>query len=297
MKRGFAVHRAIFDKKPGFLSLQGAGLRPGNSSPIIWTQPITLLMLKRLTNLIKGFFGLFIGDLEKKNPEALLEVEKENLRKQISEFNKGLANHAGLCERLMSRVRTLEKQYDELRAKTSANLKAGNKKLAGQYALQLKEVTREMDSNEKQLEEAEARYKELINARDVSVKEARTKIEKLRRGIDEMKVEKAMAELNEMAAGMVNEIGEGGDTLNRLEEIVEEERAKAAGRARVARGMIDTTEVEMKESEQEAMEEQALADFAAMEGLDIGEKPAPAEKDDTEPEKETNRTMGPKETE
>ena len=48
-----------------------------------------------------------MSDLEKKNPEALLEVEKENLRKQISEYNKGLAMHAGLCERLMSQVKKL----------------------------------------------------------------------------------------------------------------------------------------------------------------------------------------------
>ena len=40
-------------------------------------------MWRRLTNLIRGFFGLFISGLERQNPEALLEVETENLRKQI----------------------------------------------------------------------------------------------------------------------------------------------------------------------------------------------------------------------
>ena len=43
-------------------------------------------MFKRLGNLIRGFFGLFISGLERKNPEALLEVEKENLRKQIAKL-------------------------------------------------------------------------------------------------------------------------------------------------------------------------------------------------------------------
>jgi len=55
-------------------------------------------MFKRLSNLIRGFFSLFVSGLEKKSPEALLEVEKENLREQISKYNKGLAAHAGLCE-------------------------------------------------------------------------------------------------------------------------------------------------------------------------------------------------------
>ena len=77
-------------------------------------------MFKRIGNLIKGFLGLFIGGIEKRNPEALLDVEKENLRKQISEFNKGLATHAGLVEKLMSlRISRVPR-----RLKTPANVTA-----------------------------------------------------------------------------------------------------------------------------------------------------------------------------
>ncbi len=255
-------------------------------------------MFRRLGNLIKGFFGLFIGGLEKRNPEALLEVEKENLRKNIAKFNQGLAAHAGLCERLMVQVKKEEKERDELRAKTTAHLKAGNKQLAGQLAVRLQSVTRELEENTNQLEEAEKTYRELTNARDVSIKEARQKIEELRRGIDDMKVQSAMAELNEMAAGMVNEIGGPGDTLDRLQNMVEEERSKARGKARVARDSIDTTEIGALEIEQQALEEQALADFAAKEGLTIegdgggsgGESDAAAS------EESGSKSMGPSET-
>lgn len=254
-------------------------------------------MFKRLGNLIKGFFGLFVGGLEKRNPEALLEVEKENLRKQIAKFNQGLATHAGLVERLVAQVKKLDKEESELRAKTAAHLKAGNRKLAGEFALKLKQVGAEHDEVKVQLEDAEARYKELIKARDVSVKEAREKIEGLKRGIDDMKVQKAMAELNEMAAGMVTEIGGSGDTLNRLGEIVEEERTKAAGRARVAKDSLDLTEINMKESEQDALAEMALADFAAAEGIEIEatDNQAPPSSSDTGTK--SSGTMGPGVTE
>ena len=67
-------------------------------------------MFTRIGNLIRGFFGLFVSGLEKKNPEALLEVEKENLRKNIAKFNQGLAAHAGLCERLIAQVRKQENE-------------------------------------------------------------------------------------------------------------------------------------------------------------------------------------------
>lgn len=249
-------------------------------------------MFKRIGNLIKGFFGLFIGGLEKRSPEALLDVEKENLRKQISKFNQGLATHAGLVEKLISQVKKLDREEKDLRAKTAAHLKAGNRQLAGEFALKLQKVEAEHDEVKVQFEDAEKHYKELILARDVSVKEARNKIQELRRGIDDMKVKSAMAELNEMAAGMVTDIGGSGDNLNRLSDIVEEERTKAAGRARVAKDSMDLSDITMKQSEQDALAEMALADFAAAEGIEIEktEASAPATSTDS---KSSQSTMGP----
>ncbi len=224
-------------------------------------------MFTRIGNLIRGFFGLFVSGLEKKNPEALLEVEKENLRKQISEYNKGLAAHAGLCERLISQVEKESKEVKQLTAKAAAHLKAGNRKLAGEYALRLQQLKDNHVSNVDQLEEAEKTYEELKKARDVAVTAARDKIESLKRDIDETRIAKATAELNEMAAGMINEIGGAGDTLNRLEGMVREEREIAKGRARVAKDSIDSTDLNEIEAERNALEELALAEFAAESGI------------------------------
>jgi len=249
-------------------------------------------MFKRLANLIRGFFGLFISGLERQNPEALLEVEKEHLRKQIANYNEGLAAHAGLCERLMTQIRRLEQEERELRAKTAANLRAGNRESAGNYALRLQSVQRELTENRAQLQQAETTYKELIKARDVSVKAAQTKIEELKSSLDDLKIKKATAELTEMASGMITSIGGSGDTLDRLHKMVEEEREKAAGRARVARDSLSTADISVKEEEQKALAEQALADFAAKEGLAI-EPPAEASVPTNEPVK----SMGPATTE
>ncbi|HVM84333.1 MAG TPA: PspA/IM30 family protein [Candidatus Binatia bacterium] len=233
-------------------------------------------MFGRIANLFKAFLNMFVGSIEKQNPEALLDLEKENLRKQIGNFNQGLAAHAGLAERLMGQVRKLESDQKDLRAKAAANLKAGNRAAAGQYALRLQTVERELEENRKQLEQAETTYQNMVKARDVAVQSARAKIESLRGAIADMRMNNAMAEMQEMAAGMISEIGGGGDTLNRLHDMVEEERNKAAGRARVAKDSIDMGEVNLKESEQNALADQALADFAAREGLSLDSGQAPA---------------------
>jgi phage shock protein A len=236
-------------------------------------------MFKRLSNLVRGFFSLFISGLERQNPEALLEVEQENLRKQIGQYNQGLATHAGLCEGLIAQVRRQESEQRELHAKVTANLRAGNRDAAGQYAVRLQTLERELTENRAQLEQAEKTYKDLIKARDVAINAARTKIESLKAGISDMKMKRAMAELTEMASGMITQIGGSGETLDRLSNIVEEERQKAAGRARVARDSMDMSAVLVKESEQRALADQALADFAAKEGIVL--EPAVAAPTDT----------------
>jgi phage shock protein A len=233
-------------------------------------------MFRRIANLFRGFLSLFIGSVERQNPEALLEVEKQNIRRQIANYNQGLAAHAGLCERLMTQVKRLEQEERELRAKTAANLRAGNRDLASQQALRLQTVQRELVENRSQLESAEGTYKELLRARDVSVKAAQAKIESLKTSLNDLKIKRATAELNEMASGMISQIGGSGDTLDRLHTMLEEEREKASGRARVARDTLHATDFEVQEHEQKALADQALADFAASEGLTL--EPAKAVK-------------------
>src|SRR5579884_2776426 len=247
-------------------------------------------MFKRIGNLFRGFIGLFVSGMERRNPEALLENETENLRRQIAQYNQGLISHAALCERLMTQVRKLETEQRDLRAKAAANLRAGNRDAAGQYALRLQTVDRELKENRTQLNQAETTYKELIRARDVAISTAKAKIENLRAGISDMRMKRAMAEMTERASGMVSQIGGSGDTLDRLTTMVEQEREKAAGRARVARDALDMSGVQLKEAEQNALAEQALADFAAKEGIAL--EPAPS----ASPEKAIEapaRTMGP----
>jgi phage shock protein A len=249
-------------------------------------------MWRRISNLFKGFFSLFISGLERDNPKALIEAEKENLREQIARFNDNLATHAGFAERLMRQVKKLEKQDHELAAKAAANLKAGNRSVAAQYALQLRTVKEQLEENRIQLEAAEETYKKLVKSRDVAVKEARAKIETLKRMLSETEMLEAQAELQEMASGMISSVGGSGDTLDRVEEYLNERRDKAAGRARVASSTIDTTEVDMMEAEQGALADAALNEFAAAYGIDVPAEEGAAEGAAAPPPKRESEKQG-----
>ncbi len=252
-------------------------------------------MWRRISNLIRGFMSLFISGIERENPRALIEAEKENLRRQIARFNDNLATHAGFCERLLRQVKNLEAQERDLTAKAAANLKVGNRAAAGQYALQLKTVKEQLEENRTQLVAAEETYKKLVQARDVSVKEAQAKIESLKRLLSETEMLEAQAELQEMAKGMISTIGGSGDTLARVEEYITERRDKAAGRARVAASTIDTSQVQLKEGEQEALADQALTEFAAAYGLEMPPAAKADEKAAAAPAAPPAKDMGPAE--
>lgn len=226
-------------------------------------------MFGRLINLIRGFFSLFIRGLEASNPQALIEAEKENLRNQIARFNEALANHAAFIERLTRQIKTLSQKEKELTAKIAANLKAGNRNLAGQLALQLQTVKQQLEENKQQLEMAEKTFKELEKSRDISIRDAQAKIEKLQNMLTEAELMEAQAQLQEMARGMISGISLANDALSRAQEIILEKRDKAAGRAKVASSSLDTAGIRMKEAEEQALAEQALAEFSAMYGIDI----------------------------
>lgn len=254
-------------------------------------------MFKRIGNLFRGFMSLFISGIEKSHPQALIEAEKENLRQQIATFNENLANHAAFVERLMRQVKSLEAKESELAAKAAANLKVGNTKAAGQYALQLKTVKEQLEENQSQLVASEETYKKLVKTRDVAVRDAKAKIDSLKRMLTETEMMEAQAELQEMAQGMITEIGGSGDTLNRVEEYLTERRDKAAGRARVASSSIDVSEVELQEAEQDALADQALAEFASAYGLEMpAAEPAASEEVESAP-KAPVKEMGPEVTE
>jgi phage shock protein A len=248
-------------------------------------------MFKRLMNIIRGFFGLFISGLEVNNPEALIESEKENLRSQIGRFNENLANHAGFVEKLSRTIKNLQAKEKELTAKITANIKAGNQKVAGQLAMQLQSVKQQLDDNQSQFTVAEKTFRDLSKSRDIAVKEAQTKISKLETMVSETRMHEAQAELQEMAKGMISGIGSSGDSINRVSSLLEQKRDKAVGRSRVAitSGGLDSTDQVMKEAEMDAMADAALAEFMAMNGM---ASPSVPETIDVEPVSVPDRGMG-----
>jgi len=221
------------------------------------------MLTRRITNLWCAVVGQSVGELEAKHAEALLDLERDELQKKLAQYNRGLAGHAGLCERLRVEEVRLEREQRSLEPKLQARLSAGDRAGAGRHAMRLSQLSAERKTCQEQLAESERMYRELTRSREVALRAARDKLDQLRSSISALRAQEALADLSELAAGMHGSIGLSDTDVERLRQRVDDKRHLAAGRVRVARDTLDTSAVEADEVEQSALAEVALREYEA----------------------------------
>ena len=236
----------------------------------------------RTWNVVHGLLSRLVSVFERRNPEALLEREQERFRGLVGQFNTGLVTHATLAERLKSMVAGNEQKLAQVTTRMQALVRAGDRKAAGRHALEVQQLEAALAGDRKKLEEAEAKYRYLVQARDSAAAETRARLEQLRFQIGDLKVNRAMADLENMAAAMVGGLSDPGDGINRLNEMVSEENDKARARARVANANFTATDFAAREADMDALADQALEDILSRNAApaqlalpDLSEDPAP----------------------
>lgn len=230
-------------------------------------------MFDRIGKLIKGFFSLFISNLEKANPKALLEAEVQSFHQAIGTYNTNLAKQAGMIEKIREQLKRQQREADTLKARAAACYNAKQMEEAGRLALALKQINADIAENENQMNQADELYKNLVRQRDTFVRDAQRRIEAIKQKMSRVDMAESQARLAEIASATAYDMSGSGATLQRIEEGLDERYSLAAGKARVAADMAKTGEWSMKAEQQSALEQQALAEFASSMGL---ASPAPA---------------------
>ncbi|RPI59208.1 MAG: hypothetical protein EHM48_09235 [Planctomycetaceae bacterium] len=242
----------------------------------------------RIGRLVRGFFGLFVSGLEERNPEALMEAARSEFRERMAHYNGALARMAGIAERLKSQIKMKTTRAQDLERRIMANHRAGNLELAGSLARELQELRADLATDTQELADTEDAYQSNLRQAKVTQKEFEDKITRLERQLSQVKVKEAQAEA---AAGLGNvafSVGDLGDTMKGVEEILNKRYEQSAGKARLAKDMVNMDQVQEKESERKAMEQAALADFLASQGV-----AAPAQTESAVPQTPVVKEMGP----
>jgi hypothetical protein len=221
------------------------------------------MLFERMRRLVGAIAGNAVTELEAAHPVAVLDAERTRLRTQVARYNRGLAAHAAIGERLRRRAAQLEQERGTLGERIARRLGASDRARAAEAALRLEEVRAELARGAEQIARSEATYQELTRSRNRAVEVARARIEAMKRSIGEVQAQRALAELCELAADLEGSIGVSEGTLERVHERLKEERELAMGRARVAREILDSERDEGAEEDRAAHAEEALQRFEA----------------------------------
>ena len=243
----------------------------------------------RIGRLIRGFFGLFISGLEQKSPEALMEASRQDFRNRMAQYNQALARMAGLAERLKSQIKMKTDRAQDLERRILANHRAGNMELAGSLARELQELKVDLGHDTQELADTEDAYQANLRQAREAQKDFEDKIHRLERQLSQVKVKEAQAEAAASLNNVAFQVGDMGDTMKTVEEVLAKRYEESAGKARLAKDMVDTSAVQEKEGERKAMEQSALADFLAQQGMAA----APATQTPTPEAPATEKQIGP----
>ena len=111
------------------------------------------------------FFKAFRAQLNKianiffeSDPIAVMQLEVDSATDRLKEGRKGLEMYRGLVETVARQVAAGKSNIGALESQIKAHLKAGNRDMAGQLAIQLQKAQTELAANEAQLQMHEGAY-------------------------------------------------------------------------------------------------------------------------------------------
>ena len=224
-------------------------------------------MFARIGRLVRGFLGLFISGIEEANPEALMESARQEFRGRMTQYNLALAKMAGVAERLKSQVNAKATRAQELERRILANHRAGNMDLAGTLARELQELKADLQIDSQELKETEEAYDANLRQAKVAQREFEDKVRRLEKQLSQVKIKEAQAEAASALSSVAFKVGDLGDTMKRVDEVLQKRYEVSAGKARLAKDMVDMEGVQEKENERKALEQVALAEFLATQGI------------------------------
>ena len=230
-----------------------------------------MAIFERIGRLVRGFLGMFISGIEQRNPEALMEAARQEFRDKMAQYNMALARMAGIAERLKLQIKTKSVKAGDLERRILANHRAGNLELAGSLARELQELKADLTNDTQELADTEEAYQANLRQARVSQKEFEDKVRRLERQLSQVKIKEAQAEAAAALGNVAFRVGDLGDTMKTVEEVLAKRYEVSAGKARVAKDMVDLDRVAEKETERKAMEQVALAEFLAGQGIQAGE--------------------------
>jgi phage shock protein A len=212
-----------------------------------------------------------------------MQLEVDSATERLKEGRKGLEMYRGLVETVARQVAQNKSNAAQLEGQIKAHLKAGNRDVAGQLAVQLQKTQTELAANESQLQMHETAYQNNLLKIQKANKDIVKVREKIRQYDAELKMSAAEAEIAQISESFDMNVT---TDFGQIESVIQRQIDHNRGRARVASDMSSkgVEAIKAEEAAEKAMAEDLLTKFEVQLGLKSPE---------TTPITETAKNLGP----
>ncbi len=223
--------------------------------------------------ILGKFFGAIRAQLNKianlfweADPIAVMQLEVDQATERLKEGRKGLEMYRGLVETVARQVASEKANVARLESQIKAHLKAGNREVAGQLALQLQRTQQDLASNEQQLQMHEQAYQNNLLKIQKANKDLVKVREKIQRYNAELKMSAAEAEIAQIAESFdLNVTTDFGQVENMIQRKIDANRGRARVAADLSSKGVETIRAE--EAAEKAMAEDLLQKYEVQLGL------------------------------
>lgn len=233
-------------------------------------------LFSRMGALIRGFFGLFVGGVEERNPELLFEDIKNQIDRARKEAEQQILEIQTNAELIKIEMKNAEKNLNTIKARVEAAQKQGDKDILVELLVQEEEYQNTFEAHKATYDSAMNDVSRIREDYKIFESEMSAKLNELKTLKSQAKMAQLKENINSVNAQYTtknNRVGSVNDNMDRAREIVN----KKTARANAVESLSDNNvEMKLKRLDMNSARERALARAEAMlskeQGFEVKEK-------------------------
>ena len=233
-------------------------------------------LFRRLGALIRGFFGLFVGGLEERNPDVLFEDIKNQIEKARKEAEQQIIEIQTNAELIKIEMKNAERNLATVRARIEAAQKQGDKDALIELLMQEEEFQNTYETHKATYDNAMAEVAKIREDYKVFESEMTAKLNEIRTLKSQAKMATLRENINSINAKYTSKssrVGSLNESLERARDIVNRKTARANA---IESLNDDNMDMRLKKLDINSARERARARAEAMlageQGFEVKEK-------------------------
>ena len=187
-------------------------------------------LFSRLGTMFRGFFGLFVGNMEERNPEALFEDIKNQIDKARREAEQQIIDIQTNAEMIKIELKNAERNLAAIKSRVDAAQRSGDKELLVELLVQEEEYQTVFETHNATYENAMAQVAKIREDYKIFESEMNSKLYELRTLKSQAKMATLRENINSVNSQYTSKnsrVGSVNDNLDRARDIVNKKTARA----------------------------------------------------------------------